>query len=89
MGSQVRLRALGWVGGKSPFGAHKTGQWIASLLPPVGTTYTYIEPFAGMLGVMLQRPKHRREIANDLDGDLVNWWRAVRDYPEATRRPVG
>ena len=77
-----RLRALGWVGGKSLHGAHRTGKWIAGLLPPVGTTYTYIEPFCGMLGVMLQRPKHRREIANDLDGDLINWWRAVRDYPQ-------
>ena len=76
-----KVRALGWVGGKSAFGAHKTGKWIADQLPPVGTTYTYVEPFSGMLGVLLQRPRHRREIVNDLDGDLINWWRAVRDYP--------
>lgn len=77
-----RYRALGWVGGKSAHGAHKTGLWIAGLLPPPTETYAYVEPFCGMLGVLLQREPARREIANDMDTDLVNWWRVVRDFPE-------
>ena len=77
-----RLRALGWVGGKSAHGAHGTGRWIASLLPPPGATYSYVEPFCGMLGVLLQREPAKREIVSDLDGDLINWWQIVRDRPE-------
>ena len=72
---------MGWVGGKSAYAATGTGKWIAGLLPPPGAAYSYIEPFAGMLGVLLQRQPARREIANDLDGDVINWWRVVRDYP--------
>ena len=69
------------MGGKSAHGNHRTGAWINSLLPPVDATYTFIEPFAGMMGVLLQREPARREIANDMDGQVVNWWRAARDYP--------
>ena len=37
--------------------------------------------FCGMLGVLLQREPAKREIVGDTDGDLVNWWRTVRDQP--------
>lgn len=40
-----------------------------------------MEPFAGMLGVLLARPTADHEIVNDLDGRVVNWWRVVRDMP--------
>ena len=76
-------RALGWIGGKSFYGTHKTGRWIASLLPPPEATYTYVEPYAGMLGILLQRRPAKREIVSDLDADLINWWTVVRDEPEA------
>ena len=75
-------RALGWVGGKSFYGTHKTGRWIAGLLPPPEATYTYLEVYAGMLGILLQRRPAKREIVSDLDGDLINWWTVVRDQPE-------
>ena len=58
--SRRRYRALGWVGGKSAHSAARTGTWIAGLLPPPGVTYTYCEPFAGMLGVLLQRQEAAR-----------------------------
>ena len=81
MTGSKRLQALGWVGGKSAYSSTGTGGWIAGLLPPPGVRGGYIEPFAGMLGVLLQRNPASREIVSDLDGDLINWWRAVRDYP--------
>ena len=46
----------------------------------------YCEPFAGMLGVLLQRRPAALEIANDLDGRVVNWWRVVRDQPAELER---
>jgi len=39
----------------------------------------YAEPFAGMLGVLLQREPSRIELVNDIDGRVANWWRVVRD----------
>lgn len=41
-----------------------------------------MEPFAGMLGVLLSRAPAGLEIANDAHGDVVNWWRCVRDRGE-------
>lgn len=46
--------------------------------PRFGDTVNYIEPFAGKLNVMLQRPfKVRTETVNDLDCYLSNFWRAL------------
>lgn len=74
-----RLNALPYYGGKSVRGASGTGRWIASLLP---YRNAYAEPFAGMLGVLLQRRASQLEIASDADGRITNWWQCVRDRPE-------
>ncbi len=68
-----------YYGGKSVNGKSGTGRWITELLP---YRTRYIEPFSGMLGVLLQRRPSPVEIVNDLDGHVVNWWLAVRDDPE-------
>lgn len=50
----------------------------------------YFEPFMGSLSVLLARPRSEaaivktKEIVNDRDGLLVNFWRAVRFDPEQT-----
>ena len=81
------LHALAWVGGKSAHANQGTGPWVASLLPD-DTRVTYIEPFAGMLGVLLQRPKANTELVNDTNDRLVNWWRCLRDRPDELLRLV-
>ena len=83
----MSLSAMSWMGGKSDGQGNqqRTGAWITSLLPH-DTAVTYVEPFAGMLGVLLQRPKSAFEIVNDLDGMVVNWWRCVRDEPDEMTR---
>lgn len=74
------MNALGYLGsksgGSSSLGA---GTRIAALLPPAPI---YAEPFAGMLGVLLQRQQASIEIANDIDQRIVNWWRALRDHTD-------
>lgn len=55
--------------------------WINSLLPREHKV-TYVEPFAGMLSVLLIRPPSWTEIANDLNDRVVNWWQVVRDKPD-------
>lgn len=52
---------------------------IAELLPKYDH---YVEPFAGSLAVLLAKEPAKHETVNDLDGDLVNFWRVLRDQPE-------
>ena len=72
------LKGLPYYGGKSP--ERRTCQWISSLLPKTKEV-TYVEPFAGMLGVMLSRSACNLEIVNDASGWIVSWWKAIRDFP--------
>lgn len=43
----------------------------------------YVEPFAGSLAVLLAKPRSRQETVNDLDRDLVAFWRVLRERPDA------
>lgn len=52
---------------------------IASLLPP---HKHYVEPFGGSLAVLLAKPQSKLETVNDLDGDLMLFWRVLRDQPD-------
>ena len=81
------LRGLQYFGGKSSQSPSGTGAWIASLLPADRDVH-YVEPFAGMLGVMLQRPESKLETVNDLDGRITNWWRQLRNHPDELLRRI-
>ena len=77
------LPTLTYYGGKS--GRTKLGQWVASVLPQ-RTDCIYIELCVGLGGVWLQRAPAHSEILNDLNGRIVNFWRAVRDNGEELAR---
>ena len=68
-----------------PYFGGKTSQAerIASLLPP---HEHYVEPFAGSLAVLLAKPRSAMETVNDIDGDLMTFWRVLRDQPEDLTR---
>jgi DNA adenine methylase len=72
---------------KPPFtyfgGKLKLAERIADLLPP---HQHYIEPFAGSLSVLLAKPPSPMETVNDLDGNLMNFWRMLRDRPDELER---
>ena len=50
--------------------------WIMSFFPAHDT---YVEPFGGAAGVLLQKPRSVSEVYNDLDGDIVNVFRVLQD----------
>ncbi|MFF3128545.1 DNA adenine methylase [Streptomyces sp. NPDC057908] len=60
-------------------GKQRLASWIVSLLPEHDH---YVEPFAGSLSVLLAKQPSRMETVNDLDGDLMTFWRVLRDQPE-------
>lgn len=59
----------------------------------LGDPSGYVEPFAGSAAVLLARPRftgRRVETINDLDGWLVNVWRAIQSRPdEVARHAIG
>lgn len=50
--------------------------WIMTFFPP---HRCYVEAFGGAAGVLLQKPRAYAEVYNDLDGDVVNFFRVLRD----------
>ena len=75
---------------KAPFpyfgGKSKAAELVWSLL---GDVPHYVEPFAGSMAVLLNRPHlanrpYFSETVNDVDGLLVNAWRSIQLSPDAT-----
>lgn len=56
---------------------------IVAALPEHGH---YVEPYAGSLAVLLAKPPSRLETINDLDGDIVHFWKMLRDRPRELAR---
>lgn len=67
------LPSITYCGGKS-----KLAEQIAAMLPE--HTH-YIEPFAGSLAVLLAKKPSRLEAVNDLDRDLMTFWKVLRERP--------
>lgn len=64
-------------------GKTRLAPWIVSLMSP---HQRYVEPFAGTASVLLAKPRCRLEVLNDVDGDVVTFFRALRDRPDELER---
>ncbi len=65
---------------KSPIvrfgGKFLLANWIVSKIPQ---HTLYVEPFAGAVHVLFAKPESKCEILNDLDGDLINFFRVLKN----------
>lgn len=66
-------------------GKFRLGRWIISHLPK---HEHYVEPFGGGGSVLFQKEPSRLETYNDVDGDVVNFFRVLRDRPDELVRAV-
>lgn len=50
--------------------------------------YCYVESFGGSAATLVQKPPSPLEVYNDLDGDVVNFFRVLRERPEELIRAI-
>jgi DNA adenine methylase len=81
MGTKPKLIAFGWYGGKF---SHL--DWLLPLLPK--TTH-YCEPFGGSAAVLLNREPSPVETYNDIDGEVANFFRVLREQKDALVKAIG
>lgn len=76
-----KLIAFGWYGGKF---SHL--DWLLPLLP---ACHHYCEPFAGSAAVLLNREPSPVETYNDIDGEVANFFKVLRDQKEKLVEAIG
>jgi DNA adenine methylase len=73
--------AFGWYGGK-----YSHLNWLLPLLP---ITTHYCEPFGGSAAVLINRKPSPIETYNDIDGEVVNFFRVLREQKEELLEAIG
>lgn len=63
-----------WVGGKS--------RLRKSIIPLIPDHECYVEPFGGAAWVLFGKAPSRVEVLNDIDEELINFFRVVKHQPE-------
>jgi DNA adenine methylase len=76
-----KMIPFGWYGGK-----YSHLKWLLPLLP---YTRHYCELFGGSAVVLLNRKPSPVETYNDLDGDVVNFFKVLRDQKEELIEAIG
>jgi DNA adenine methylase len=75
-----KLIAFGWYGGKF---SHL--DWLLPLLPDC---HHYCEPFGGSAAVLLNRKPSAVETFNDIDGEVTNFFRVLRNQTDKLIKAV-
>ena len=73
--------AFRWYGGK-----YSHLDWLLPLLPE---TQHYCEPFGGSAAVLVNRKPAPVETFNDIDGELINFFRVLREDKEKLLEVIG
>lgn len=64
---------------KYPGSKWSLSEWIIRFFPE---HHSYLEPFFGSGAVLLNKPRSHIETVNDLDQNVVNLFKWIRDDPE-------
>lgn len=70
---------------KYPGAKWRLADWIISYMPK---HTTYLEPFFGSGAVFFNKPPSKVETINDIDGNVVNLFRVIRERPEELSRLI-
>jgi DNA adenine methylase len=76
-----KLIAFGWYGGK-----FNHLDWLLPLLP---SSTHYCEPFGGSAAVLLNRKPSPVETYNDIDGEVVNFFKVLREKKDELIYAIG
>ncbi len=77
----AKLIAFGWYGGK-----YSHLDWLLPLLP---TATHFCDVFGGSAAVLINREPSPVETYNDIDGEVVNFFRVLRHQKEALSEAIG
>lgn len=61
----------------------RDADWVVRHFPPHAR---YVEPFCGSAGVFFNKSPARHEVLNDIESDLVSFFRVLRDEPSEFMR---
>ena len=64
---------------KYPGAKNRLASWICSYIPP---HQVYLEPYFGSGAVFFNKEPAKIETINDLHGEVVNYFKVIRDKPE-------
>lgn len=70
---------------KYPGAKNRIANWIVGYIPKHDV---YVEPYAGSLAVLFNKPRCHIETVNDLHGEVVNFFKVLRDNPEELKQLI-
>ncbi len=71
---------------KYPGSKWRLADWIIQHFPPDYPQMAYIEPFFGSGAVFFNKRPSVSEIINDIDSEVVNFFKVLREQPEELKR---
>ncbi len=63
-----------WIGGKT--------RLVSDIVPLFPEHTCYVEPFAGAAGILFAKEPSKSEVLNDINGELVNLYRVLKNHLE-------
>jgi site-specific DNA-adenine methylase len=73
-----------WIGGK-----HASAHRIVAAFPPPSSYDLYIEPCVGAAHVLMAKPPYsHKEVCNDLDDLLINFWQEIQQNGQAVQEQL-